>query len=83
MEKDWNERFERGHNKSRHWRIIVGVLLIASQVKHYIFPASNEPVPVNFYQQIGFYMGSVGMFALSCWLIYSGFKPKKINIPPD
>jgi hypothetical protein len=83
MDKDWNERFERGHDKSRHWRIAVGLILIGLKVTQYVAPAPNLLAPMNRYEQIGGYFGNVAFLALACWLIYSGFRAKKIKIPPD
>jgi hypothetical protein len=83
VDKDWNERFERAQRKPRHWRIAVGVLLIGIEAKNHLAPDPNLLAADNPSQQLGMNVAAVLIVALSCWLIYSGFKPKKVSIPKD
>jgi len=82
--KDWNERFERSQAKPRHWRIVVGVILIALKIGQ--FPANGEHGLLqspNLAERSGAYFGDALLFAFAAWLIYSGFKPAKAKIPGD
>jgi hypothetical protein len=83
VDKDWNERFERDQNKPRHWRIVVGLLLIAVEAKNHIGPDPNLLTADDPSQQLGMHVAAVLLVALGCWLIYSGFKPKTVRIPKD
>lgn len=83
-EKDWNERFERSQAKPRHWRIAVGVVLIAIKIIQFASPGGLEFLEnPNTAGLAGSIFGDVVIFALAGWLIYSGFKPAKVKIPKD
>jgi hypothetical protein len=83
MEKDWNERFERSQKKPRYWRIVVGLLLIVVEAKNHIAPDPNLLKADNPSQQLGMNIAAVLIVVLGCWLIYSGFRPKKVGISKD
>jgi hypothetical protein len=76
MEKDWSERFEGTQKKRRHWRIVLGLVLVLAPSP---LPNHAQGTAGDF----GMYTARILIAVLGYWLLYSGFKPAKAKIPPD
>jgi hypothetical protein len=57
------------------WRVLMGLWLIYTSVKDYVYPAVGPFMPSNEAQQNGANVAALGLFLLGCWLAYSGIKP--------
>jgi len=81
IEKDWSERFERAQAKPRHWRIVLGIILIALKVGQLFANGEHGLLQSpNLYERAGAYFGDLFLFVLAGWLIYTGFKPARVKI---
>jgi len=82
-EKDWNERFERAEAKPPYWRVFIGAILIVGRIGQFVSPGDNLIQPTDTAARLGSYFGSAVVLAGASWLIYSGFKPRRVKIPRD
>ena len=64
--------------KPRHWRIVLGIIIIVLKLIQYttvgIFELPESGTPAY---RIGALVGDVIWFAIAGWLIYTGRKPAK------
>jgi hypothetical protein len=81
-EKDWNERFQRAQAKPRVGRVVVGIGIIVVRVFTLAY-GIPEIYLETFANRLGALLGDMILFALAIWLIYTGRRPAKVNIPKD
>ena len=80
--KDWGERFQRAQAKTRPVRVVVGIGIIVLRAFTLLYGIPYMYVE-NVASRLGVMSGDVILFGLAVWLIYTGWKPAKVNIPAD
>jgi hypothetical protein len=63
------------------WKIFLGALLIAIELKNQIAPAPNLLKADNDAQQIGMWIGAILVYCVGLWLIVAGVRARYLPIP--
>ena len=57
------------------WRIALGSVLVYTEIRNYLYPASNLLRASDATEQVGLNAAMAAIACFGCWLVYSGVKP--------
>jgi hypothetical protein len=88
VEKNWSERFEKAQPRQRTWRVFLGAFILIAKIGHIVSSEGGivqrlDLWPLDNSEAIGYDFASVGLWILAAWLIASGVRSRKVELPPE